>query len=83
MDDAIAPCVCSDPEADLLRDLIAAGWDQVDVSRVLWGNSIGVPAELIRQLAGQEARAIVRARMREAFPWLHLPEEDEEREQRP
>lgn len=32
-----APCVCTDPEADRLRELIAAGMDQREASRLLWG----------------------------------------------
>lgn len=32
-----APCVCTDPEADKLRELIAGGMGQVEASRLLWG----------------------------------------------
>lgn len=36
---AQASCVCSDPEVDQLRDLIAAGIPQTEASRRIWGGA--------------------------------------------
>jgi len=64
-----APCVCTDPEVEVLRTLIAGGMDQLDASRRLWGTAV--------PYADLEAfRAWIRTEFITRFPDLKLPEMD-------
>lgn len=70
-------CVCQDPEVDRLRDLIAAGMDQVTASRLIWSPPDApppAPAPALLQLEpGTYGRRFVRHALATAFPWLRLP----------
>lgn len=38
LQDTGAPsCTCADPDVDRLRALVAAGHDQIEASRLIWG----------------------------------------------
>lgn len=67
-------CTCMDPDLDRLRDLVAAGHDQRQVCHLLWGDSARIGNALAVEVAGQEARQIVRTGLTTAFPWLRLPD---------
>jgi hypothetical protein len=67
-------CICTDPDVDRLRALVAAGHDQFEASRLIWG---GPHAQVGRELAllqaGRDGRSVVRHALAAAFPWLRLP----------
>lgn len=69
-------CVCSgDPDLDTLRDLVAAGHDQWAASRALWSPGSPVGNAVAVEIAGRQARRLVRDALARAFPGLRLPRE--------
>lgn len=66
-------CVCGDPGADQLRDLMAAGYDQRAASHLLWGDPARVGAPPAGADVAFHARLFVRRSLADAFPWLRLP----------
>lgn len=66
---AVPTCVCEDPDVDRLRALVAAGHDQFEVSRLIWGDV--TPTSLPLLLLATRER--VRASFLSRFPWLKLP----------
>lgn len=71
--DTTRTCRCHDPEVEELRDLIAAGFDQFEASRLLWGSGARVSTDLAVELAGRRARRLVRTALAQRLPWLRLP----------
>lgn len=65
----VPTCICEDPDVDRLRALVAAGHDQFEVSRLIWGDV--TPTSLPLMLLATRLR--VRAAFKHRFPWLRLP----------
>ena len=67
--DCTVTCVCDDPQVERLRALVAAGHDQFEASRLIWGDvrPTSLPLLLI------DTKERMRASFKAAFPWLHLP----------
>lgn len=66
-----------DAQVDQLRDLIAAGWEQSDACRLLWGREAATfPATLAA--AGAGARGFVRTQLYARLPWLRETAETQE-----
>lgn len=65
----VPTCICKDPAVDRLRTLVAAGHDQFEVSRLIWGDvrPTSLPLLLI------DTRERVRASFLTRFPRLKLP----------
>ena len=76
-DPTVASCQCvSDDDTDVLRCLVAAGYDQWEVSHLLWGDPTRVSLETQLAYAAHQARGVrdmVQAAFGRAFPWLRLP----------
>jgi hypothetical protein len=74
LDTGAPSCTCADPDVDRLRSLVAAGRDQVEASRLIWGGPGAVVGrDLALVAAGREGRHVVRQALAAAFPWLRLP----------
>ena len=54
-------CRCTDHEVHELQRLVAAGHDQLEVSRVLWGRPHTISRALLVDHFGHETRRLVRA----------------------
>lgn len=67
------PCDCSDPDVAELQRLVARGFDQVEVSHLLWGDPSKASPALVAAHAGIETRHRVREAFKARFPWLRLP----------
>lgn len=67
--DCTTTCSCNDPQVDQLRALVAAGHDQAEASRLIWGGQ--QPTSLPLLLDTDRRR--IRATFARAFPWLRLP----------
>lgn len=73
--DTATTCTCEDKDLDTLRDLVTAGFNQLDVCRLLWGDGTPVSDALAREWARRQTRSFVRKSFAKSFPWLRLPSE--------
>ena len=74
--DTAATCFCgTDGDVTRLRQLIAAGMDQWEASRLLWSPTDELPPSptLASTAPGAWATRFVRHTLATALPWLSLP----------
>lgn len=65
-------CYCTDPDLEVLRQLVDEGYDQMEVSRLLWAPGTPVSNAVARAHAGRWARRYVRVRLKELIPDLRI-----------
>lgn len=66
-------CTCTDPDVAVLHELVEAGYDQREVSHLLWGDPRRASPAATLAFTRRWTPRWVRRSYAAAFPWLRLP----------